>query len=48
MAERDGALAIVCVPIVANTIERILTIPVSPVIPSTSIFAAIDKIRNDI
>ena len=48
MAERDGALAIVCAPIVAPTIERILSIPVSPVIPSSSIFAAIEKIRNDI
>jgi len=48
MAERDGALAVVCAPIVAPTIERILKIPVSPVIPSASIFAAIEKIRNDI
>ena len=48
MAERDGALAVVCIPIIASTIERILTIPVSPVIPSNSIFVAIDKIRNDI
>ncbi|MCL2607832.1 MAG: transcriptional regulator [Methanomassiliicoccaceae archaeon] len=47
-AERDGALAVVCAPIVAPTIERILTIPVSPVIPSSSIFVAIEKIRNDI
>jgi len=48
MAERDGALAVVCAPIVALTIERILKIPVSPVIPSTSIFVAIEKIKNDI
>jgi predicted transcriptional regulator len=48
MAERDGALAVVCAPIVAPTVERILKIPVSPVIPSASIFTAIDKIRNDI
>jgi len=47
-AERDGALAVVCAPIIAPTIERILTIPVSPVIPSSSIFAAIEKIRDDI
>jgi predicted transcriptional regulator len=48
MAERDGALAVVCAPIIAPTIERILTIPVAPVIPTTSIYEAIEKIRNDI
>lgn len=48
MAERDGALAVVCAPIIAPTIERILTIPVAPVIPTASIFEAIEKIRNDI
>ena len=48
MAERDGALAVVCAPIIAPTIERILTIPVSPVIPSESIFVAIEKISKDI
>jgi predicted transcriptional regulator len=48
MAERDGALAVVCAPIIAPTIERILTIPVAPVIPTTSIFEAIEKIRKDI
>ncbi|MDR0778727.1 MAG: transcriptional regulator [Methanomassiliicoccaceae archaeon] len=48
MAERDGALAVVCAPIIAPTIERILMIPVAPVIPTTSIFEAIDKIRKDI
>ena len=48
MAERDGALAVVCIPIIATTIERILTIPVSPVIPTASIYKAIEKIMNDI
>jgi len=48
MAERDGALAVVCAPIIAPTIERILTIPVAPVIPTTSIYEAIEKIRHDI
>jgi predicted transcriptional regulator len=47
-AERDGALAVICAPIIAPTVERILTIPVSPVIPSDSIFTAIDKISKDI
>jgi len=48
MAERDGALAVVCAPIIAPTIERILKIPVSPVIPTSSIYDAIEKIRDDI
>lgn len=47
-AEREGALAVVCAPIVAPTVERILTIPVSPVIPTDSIIEAIEKIRKDL
>ena len=46
-AERDGALGVVCAPIVAPTIERILTIPVSPVIPTESVKAAVAKIHKD-
>ena len=42
MAEKDGALAIVCAPIVAPTIQKILTIPVSIVIPRDSIVRAIE------
>ncbi len=42
MAEKDGALAIVCAPIVAPTIEKILSIPVSIVIPRDSYLRAID------
>ena len=42
MAEKDGALAIVCAPIVAPTIQKILTIPVSIVIPRESILRAIE------
>ncbi len=40
-AERDGAVAVVCAPIVAPTIEKILTIPVSVIIPSESLVKAI-------
>ena len=47
-AERDGALGVVCAPIVAPTVERILMIPVSPVIPAESIQNAVEKIRNDL
>ncbi len=46
-AERDGALGLVCAPIVAPTVEKILSIPVSRVIPTSSITLAIEKlIRN--
>jgi predicted transcriptional regulator len=41
-AERDGALAIVCAPIIAPTIEQILQIPVSVVIPRDSVKRAIE------
>jgi len=41
-AERDGAVAVVCAPIVAPTIEKILTIPVSVIIPSESLLKAIE------
>jgi predicted transcriptional regulator len=42
-AERDGAIALVCAPIVAPTVEKILTIPISLVIPAESIMRAIEK-----
>jgi predicted transcriptional regulator len=42
-AERDGALAIVCAPIIAPTIEKILRIPVQVVIPRDSVIRAIDQ-----
>lgn len=45
-AERDGALAVVCEPIVAPTVEKILTIPVSRVIPAGSILRAIDRLQG--
>ena len=39
-AERDGA------PIVAPTVERILSIPVSRVIPTNSVVLAIDRLKD--
>lgn len=45
-AERDGALAVICAPIVAPTIEKILTIPVSRVIPTVSILRAIERLEG--
>ena len=40
-AERDGALAIVCAPIVSTTIEKILRIPVVTIMPKNSVKEAI-------
>ncbi|MDR1690573.1 MAG: helix-turn-helix domain-containing protein [Candidatus Methanoplasma sp.] len=45
-AERDGALAIVCAPIIALTVEKILRIPVSPVMPLGSVLKALDVIKG--
>lgn len=45
-AERDGALAVVCAPIVAPTVEKILKIPVSRVIPTASIIKAVERLEN--
>ncbi len=45
-AERDGALGVVCAPIVAPTVERILSIPVSRVIPTNSVVLAIDRLKD--
>lgn len=45
-AERDGALGVVCAPIVAPTVEKILAIPVSRAIPSTSVLKAIDRLKD--
>lgn len=45
-AERDGALGVVCAPIVAPTVEKILSIPVSRAIPNTSVVKAIDRLKD--
>ena len=45
-AERDGALGVVCAPIVAPTVEKILSIPVSRVIPTSSVLVAIDRLKD--
>lgn len=47
-AERDGALGVVCAPIVAPTVEKILSIPVSRVIPTSSIHIAINKLSDQL
>jgi len=40
-AERDGAVAVVCAPIVSPTIERILDIPIATIVPKDSVLDAI-------
>jgi len=40
-AERDGACAVVCAPIVSPTIEKILRIPVATIMPKDSVMEAI-------
>ncbi len=45
-AERDGALGVVCAPIVAPTVEKILAIPVSRAFPSTSVLKAVDRLKD--
>lgn len=47
-AERDGALGVICAPIVAPTIERILSIPVSPVMPTNSVPLAIERLKANL
>jgi predicted transcriptional regulator len=41
-AERDGASALVCAPIVSPTVEKLLTIPVATIIPRDSVVRAIE------
>jgi predicted transcriptional regulator len=41
-AEREGALAIVCAPIASSTIEHLVRIPVTTIIPKNSVQRAIE------
>jgi predicted transcriptional regulator len=41
-AERDGAAALVCAPIVSPTVEKIVTIPVATIRPTASVARAIE------
>src|SRR5512136_1453200 len=41
-AERDGAAALVCAPIVSPTVEKLLSIPVATIIPKDSVIRAIE------
>lgn len=41
-AERDGASALVCAPIVSPTVEKILRIPVATIMPKSCLLEAIE------
>ncbi len=41
-AERDGAKALVCAPIVSTTVEKVLRIPVATIMPRDSLIEAIE------
>ncbi|MCL2863056.1 MAG: helix-turn-helix domain-containing protein [Methanimicrococcus sp.] len=41
-AEREGAKALVCAPIVSHTVEKIVSIPVTTIMPKESITEAIE------
>ncbi len=41
-AERDGAKAVVCAPIVSTTVEKVLRIPVVSIMPKDSLIEAIE------
>ncbi|HDS44865.1 MAG TPA: helix-turn-helix domain-containing protein [Methanomicrobia archaeon] len=47
-AERDGAAALVCAPIVSSTIEKVLTIPVATIRPKSSITRALELVARKI
>nr|AAU83325.1 hypothetical protein GZ27E6_47 [uncultured archaeon GZfos27E6] len=41
-AEEDGASALVCAPIVSSTVEKVVSIPVATIRPSSSVIRAIE------
>ncbi len=46
-AEREGSLGVICAPIVASTIEKILSIRVYSAYPLDSVIRILDDIRHD-
>lgn len=47
-AEREGAKALVCAPIVSPTVEKILKIPVATIMPKNSLVEAIELVAKKI
>lgn len=46
-AERDGALGIICAPIVASTVEKITSIKVYTVFPLDSVINILEEVKSD-
>lgn len=47
-AERDGAKALVCAPIVSTTVEKVVRIPVATIMPRDSLIKAIELVAKKI
>jgi predicted transcriptional regulator len=47
-AERDGAAALVCAPIVSSTVEKVVTIPVATIRPKSSVTRALELMARKI
>ncbi len=47
-AERDGAAALVCAPIVSSTVEKVVTVPVATIRPKSSITRALELVARKI
>ena len=47
-AERDGASALVCAPIVSSTVEKVVNIPVATIRPRSSVTRAIEFVAKKI
>ena len=47
-AERDGAAALVCAPIVSSTVEKVVTIPVATIRPKSSVTRALELVAKKI
>ena len=45
-AERDGASALVCAPIVSSTVEKVVSIPVATIWPKTSVARAVEHVAK--
>jgi len=47
-AERDGASAIVCAPIVSSTVEKVVNIPVATIRPKSSVAQAVELVAKKV
>ena len=45
-AEKEGATALVCAPIVSPTVEKVLSIPIATIMPRDSLIAAIKLVAK--